>query len=643
MGFNFGAFAAGAIKGAGDLMEEQNKDTKDKIDKNMTFAYQQGLPFHRDRQKKLRKLKGYASDITNLGLTPDEVNKVMSGSEASIELFISSSIAEIKRRPNGTFDPSTQVSLPDGGLKTNWEDVQMGVINKPSINRPTQPARKSIFGGMMGSNSSSNEGFNRLTSRAEQEMSSITGVGYDDVSAAAQGAYSYSDPSEGTINLIDSSASTQAEIQNLQWENMQKLGSTTVDYQIWQFSNAKTNQERQDLEWGLKEKQIALEKIILTDRIESNVDKLTLDNKLAQIRSDTLNRKYGTTPQKGLYITQHAILEESLKPEPNKEKINQLIETRTFLETAVAEQNALEQNSSTQIAYAQYNASLEQSATRILEASISEDGYWNPGENGMIFDMSKTNASIFRTAARKSAATKMIANLRASKQPISNHLKNFFSINSDLFGGLPEELLKLPSVPEDESKIVGDQKYVLKVPAQPPKGGVAQRDNNGDITGFSVATAAGAVVIPRVYEYRIFDGSDVIKNIENKKLSVSRNQEMQTRFKDNQPVFGGSVYANQNKDDIPDGVNAAFIASKPQRDQEKRFIALAKINNAKLKPQDKNTIDSIHNKLADQFNNGTYDPETVQEEISYLLANGVNVRRLMVALEWQKSLSASVQ
>ena len=100
---------------------------------------------------------------------------------------------------------------------------------------------------------------------------------------------------------------------------------------------------------------------------------------------------------------------------------------------------------------------------------------------------------------------------------------------------------------------------------------------------------------------------------------------------------------NKNKADIPDGVNAAFIASKPQRDQEKRFIALAKINNAKLKPQDKNTIDSIHNKLADQFNNGTYDPETVQEEISYLLANGVNVRRLMVALEWQKSLSASVQ
>jgi len=45
MGFNFGAFAAGAIKGAGDLVEKQHKETKDSIDSNMKFAYEQGLPF----------------------------------------------------------------------------------------------------------------------------------------------------------------------------------------------------------------------------------------------------------------------------------------------------------------------------------------------------------------------------------------------------------------------------------------------------------------------------------------------------------------------------------------------------------------------------------------------------------------------
>ena len=44
MGFNFGAFAAGAVKGAGDLMEKQNKETRDTIDSNMKFAYQSGLP-----------------------------------------------------------------------------------------------------------------------------------------------------------------------------------------------------------------------------------------------------------------------------------------------------------------------------------------------------------------------------------------------------------------------------------------------------------------------------------------------------------------------------------------------------------------------------------------------------------------------
>ena len=35
MGFNFGAFAAGAVKGAGDLMEKQNKETRDTIDSKL--------------------------------------------------------------------------------------------------------------------------------------------------------------------------------------------------------------------------------------------------------------------------------------------------------------------------------------------------------------------------------------------------------------------------------------------------------------------------------------------------------------------------------------------------------------------------------------------------------------------------------
>ena len=43
------------------------------------------------------------------------------------------------------------------------------------------------------------------------------------------------------------------------------------------------------------------------------------------------------------------------------------------------------------------------------------------------------------------------------------------------------------------------------------------------------------------------------------------------------------------------------------------------------------------------FRKGTYDPATVQEEISYLLANGISHRRMMMALKWQKSLSAAVQ
>ena len=98
MGFNFGAFAAGAVKGAGDLMEKQNKETKDTIDSNMKFAYQSGLPFVRERQKRLRSLTGQANDLANLGLTPDEVNAVMGQSDKQIQEFIDGSIKEKKMR-----------------------------------------------------------------------------------------------------------------------------------------------------------------------------------------------------------------------------------------------------------------------------------------------------------------------------------------------------------------------------------------------------------------------------------------------------------------------------------------------------------------------------------------------------------------
>ena len=99
MGFNFGAFAAGAISGAGEIMEKQHKDTKDSIDANMKFAYEQGLPFHRERMKDKKRFEGYASTLQNMQLGADQISVVMGKSEDFIKDFIVKSTAEKEAKP----------------------------------------------------------------------------------------------------------------------------------------------------------------------------------------------------------------------------------------------------------------------------------------------------------------------------------------------------------------------------------------------------------------------------------------------------------------------------------------------------------------------------------------------------------------
>ena len=152
MGFNFGAFAAGAIKGAGDLVEKQHKETKDTIDSNMKFAYEQGLPFHRQRMKDKKRFEGYASTLQNMQLGADQISVVMGKSEDFIKDFIVKSTAEKESRPD--FDIPSQVIVKNGGNITDWRNVQLGTIDLPKVNRKTQSSNSSLLGSMLGTNRS---------------------------------------------------------------------------------------------------------------------------------------------------------------------------------------------------------------------------------------------------------------------------------------------------------------------------------------------------------------------------------------------------------------------------------------------------------------------------------------------------------
>jgi len=179
--------------------------------------------------------------------------------------------------------------MQEGGTITPWQDVQMGTIDTPSLNTPKPVARKSLLSSLMGSDDSgSDDGFERLRGKAEQEMSSITGVGYNDVIAASQGAYTYGERSDATINLVDSSVSNAYRMQQINLENAELLGTKGVDAQLLAFERAETDGERADERNKIQEKINEIDLMTLKFKIDNNIPQQELENQLSQIKKTQL-------------------------------------------------------------------------------------------------------------------------------------------------------------------------------------------------------------------------------------------------------------------------------------------------------------------------------------------------------------------
>jgi len=518
MGFNFGAFAAGAIKGAGDLVEKQNKETKDSIDSNMKFAYQSGLPFHRERQKRLRSLTGQANDLANLGLTPDEVNAVMGQSDKQIQEFIDGSIKE--KKMDNSFDPATQINMQDGGTITPWKDVKMGSIDLPSINAPKQVGRKSILSSLMGTSGSS-AGFDRMRGRAEQEMSSITGVNYNDVSAAAQGAYTYGERSDATINLVDSSVSNAYRMQQLNLDIAERIGLKGADAQLLAFKRAQTGGEREDERYKIQEKINEIDLMTLQFKIDNDMPQKELENQLSEIKKAQADYDFGTDSYDGIFITARAIMIEELKDNPNQEKLKSLYSTRSFLHQTIAEQSALKKDSSAEISFPQYKAIFDEETTRIVKDYVGENQYFTYSDGVATFDYTKMNAQAYQKYARQQAASNWIGNMRETGQPVSQQMTNWMGLNQKMFGGSAQDLATLPAY--DANNVDPKQRYVFTIDAPSGIDGAKKvRTASGKVVWeVPAAGEIGLIQVPVVKAYRVATGEKITQALANAKVKAS--------------------------------------------------------------------------------------------------------------------------
>jgi len=479
MGFNFGAFAAGAIKGAGDLVEKQHKETKDTIDSNMKFAYEQGLPFHRQRMKDKKRFEGYASTLQNMQLGADQISVVMGKSEDFIKDFIVKSTAEKESRPD--FDIPSQVIVKNGGNITDWRNVQLGTIDLPKVNRQTQSSNSSLLGSMLGTNRSSGNstGFNNLVDKTRAQMESITGTSYADVAAAGQQAYSYEQGSEGTVNIVNTSAQLNMESKQLQVQYQREMNPLNLATAQWNATNRETVAERaaaQD-EFDVLKRKWA--KAAGEYRFESGLDNDQVDEQIALIEESVKTRAQGgPTPEAGLYSLHLAIAEEMALPEPDKEKLAKLQSSKLTIGIFLGER-AAQTDGNSNISFGQWNSSYNSRVDEILALTVDakNPAWYSDGRGVRQFNFNLNQSKEAGKQAKAQATSEFIESIRelkAAGRPISSDLQQWLVGKRDF----DIDLVNLDTLPENPEDIQDDKMYAvfsLKIPI----GSVQDADENG--------------------------------------------------------------------------------------------------------------------------------------------------------------------
>ena len=479
MGFNFGAFAAGAIKGAGDLVEKQHKETKDTIDSNMKFAYEQGLPFHRQRMKDKKRFEGYASTLQNMQLGADQISVVMGKSEDFIKDFIVKSTAEKESRPD--FDIPSQVIVKNGGNITDWRNVQLGTIDLPKVNRKTQSSNSSLLGSMLGTNRSSGNstGFNNLVDKTRAQMESITGTSYADVAAAGQQAYSYEQGSEGTVNIVNTSAQLNMESKQLQVQYQKEMNPLNLATAQWNATNRETVEERaaaQD-EFDVLKRKWA--KASGEYRFESGLDNDQVDEQIALIEESVKTRAQGgPTPEAGLYSLHLAIAEEMALPEPDKEKLAKLQSSKLTIGIFLGER-AAQTDGNSNISFGQWNSSYNSRVDEILALTVDakNPAWYSDGRGVRQFNFNLNQSKEAGKQAKAQATSEFIESIRelkAAGRPISSDLQQWLVGKRDF----DIDLVNLDTLPENPEDIQDDKMYAvfsLKIPI----GSVQDADENG--------------------------------------------------------------------------------------------------------------------------------------------------------------------
>ena len=684
MGFNFGAFAAGMVEGAGDIMEKQHKETKDTIDKNMTFAYQQGLPYHRARKEKQRKLEGYASDLSSMQLSADQIDAVMGKSVSFIENFITSSQKEVQRT-GGKFKAGSQINMTKGGRLTPWQDVQLGTIDKASVTPMKAPSRKSLFGSMIGADdTATSSGFSRLKNKAQSEMESITGASYDDVTAAGGGYYSYEQGSEADITMVDSASAMSYEYSAMQKKQFEDSAPYVLANLKRSSERAVTVEQREDFLWKFTKKKAEYADKVGDARIDADIDALKLQEELDDITYKTKIRQYGTSAQDGYWISTLALMDEQTKEAPDPEKIAMLEKHQFSMSILVDDQINRNVKAGQVVSYAQLQSTYENRVLQILEKSVNpKNTLWITRRDGTVtFDFSRAEGQKLAASARIQAANEFTASARTSAgrgNPVSNYLTAFMDYNINL----DPDLATMPLAPTRKGEVNDDTVYIIQneIPLQhsPSQREDEKRNEQGRIAsyqpkekegfevGVDLATPRVTVTYPREWRYEKIDGLGVKAMIDG--AAAAQVQKEQGLIRDGEIALENQVKAEAEKRLVAQeqargdflGNSDSAVVTDPEKpvslwkqgtnaymsylDENAKFAARAEENKAILSKEEAKEIDKLYDFTLSSTRsfNTPLPKEELRAALTRIAYEGTNVKHMEWAMKQLAQLAYSTE
>ena len=584
MGFNFSAFASGAVSAAGKSLEEQHKATKDSIDKNIKFAYESGLPYTRQRKERIRSMTKLDTELGHLGLSKPQIDVVMGGTDASIADFIKSSKAEVART-GGKFEPASQVVVDPSGASSPWQGVQFGTVDQSALTKPDVPGSSSLLSKWTGTEGST-KGYDDLTRKSAAELERTTGVSYQDVQAASQGAYTYGDAALGTITMANTSQAVALEGSQLQLAEQQALSSSRVEATLRSYKQAKLRGEWEVEDRAVKELQNELAIQVGEYRLETGIDIKEIDAKLESIVYNTRRMAYGDNPSQGLYIANLALMEETAKgDEADITKLATIKSSISSMNLLIGEQLARTKNASQSVSWNQWDNVYEDEMDKALAKLLPDVKkpmwiYDRQGNRAFDFSLKGGKAAHEQAAKNANVAFALKArNMVKNGMAPSAYLEGYMSLR-----GSDPRVLTLPGAPSDDEDINPTNDYVV----------------------------IGTSVNGNPY-FKVRSGRAILKTNEQNDIAAEKDQAMKGRVAPNQSLsalaeqYRNSYEANQEPPAPPAPVSLWrqgmewgeewWEEGRNTKEQNKEFQILARDRRKNVSASDKNDINTLYRNL----------------------------------------------